>query len=385
MPSKDERYDLAIVGAGIVGLAHALAASRRGLHVVVLDRQARAVGASIRNFGFITVTGQSAATWQRARRTREIWDEIAPLAGIPIVHRNECLIAHSAQALDVLREFLATEMGVGCELLSPDRLAQRVPMARLESVTAALWSPHDLRIEPRTAIPALAAFLESRLGVTIRRGVHVRAVETPEVITSQGVVYAHRVVVAPGPDLATLFPEVHARTGTRLCKLHMLRLAPQPANWRLPAAIMSDLGLIRYQGFSAMPSAGALQAFLATTEPKLLAHGIHLIVVQSADGSLIVGDSHEYGPSHDPFFSSEVEALMLQLAHAVLEIPQSRVLERWIGIYPQSESCEWFVDAPNARTRIVEVTTGNGMSTSFGLAEEVIEELVAASPSALEG
>jgi D-hydroxyproline dehydrogenase subunit beta len=379
MRLKDERYDLAIVGAGIVGLAHARAAALRGLRVVVLDREARAVGASIRNFGFVTVTGQSAATWQRARRTREIWDEIAPLAGIPIVHRNECLIVHSAQALDVLREFLGTEMGVGCELLSIHQLAQRVPMARLESATGALWSPHDLRIEPRTAIPALAAFLESELDVTIHRGVHVRAVETPEVITSKGVVYADRVVVAPGPDLATLFPEVHARAGTRLCKLHMLRLAAQPADWHLPAAIMSDFGLIRYQGFSVQPSAPALQTLLAASEPRLLVHGIHLIVVQSADGSLVVGDSHEYGPSHNPFFSSEVEALMLQLAHAVLAIPESRVVERWIGIYPQSESCEWFVDAPNARTRVVQVTTGNGMSTSFGLAEEVLDELVVSS------
>ena len=60
-------YDVAIVGAGIVGLAHALAAVRLGKRVIVIDRDARANGASIRNFGFVTVTGQKAgASWEGA-------------------------------------------------------------------------------------------------------------------------------------------------------------------------------------------------------------------------------------------------------------------------------------------------------------------------------
>jgi len=50
------RYDLAIVGAGILGLGHALAATRRGLKVVVIDRETEAVSASVNNFGFGTVT-----------------------------------------------------------------------------------------------------------------------------------------------------------------------------------------------------------------------------------------------------------------------------------------------------------------------------------------
>jgi glycine/D-amino acid oxidase-like deaminating enzyme len=53
-------FDIAILGAG-VGLAHALAASCLGLRVVVADRDEQANGASIRNFGFVTVTGRSKA------------------------------------------------------------------------------------------------------------------------------------------------------------------------------------------------------------------------------------------------------------------------------------------------------------------------------------
>lgn len=58
MLSSSRKFDVAIVGAGICGLAHALAAARRGKRVVVVDRDRQANGASIRNFGFVTITGQ---------------------------------------------------------------------------------------------------------------------------------------------------------------------------------------------------------------------------------------------------------------------------------------------------------------------------------------
>jgi glycine/D-amino acid oxidase-like deaminating enzyme len=53
----DRHFDCVIVGAGIIGLAHALAATRHGLRTAVVDREERAVGASVRNFGFVTVSG----------------------------------------------------------------------------------------------------------------------------------------------------------------------------------------------------------------------------------------------------------------------------------------------------------------------------------------
>src|SRR6201984_3101927 len=107
-------FDLAVIGAGVLGLAHAYVAARDGKRVVVIERDARANGASIRNFGFITVTGQQRGdSWTLARRTRDIWAEVAPQAGIPVEQRGLYLTLRSAEAMAVIEAFLATEMGEG--------------------------------------------------------------------------------------------------------------------------------------------------------------------------------------------------------------------------------------------------------------------------------
>src|SRR6202042_1121298 len=107
------------IGAGIVGLACALAAAKQGKRVVVIDRDAEAYGASVRNFGFITVTGQERGiAWARARRTCAIWEEVAQQAGIAVLHRGLWLTARRPESVAVLESFVKTEMGEGCEILS---------------------------------------------------------------------------------------------------------------------------------------------------------------------------------------------------------------------------------------------------------------------------
>lgn len=372
-------FDLAVVGAGIVGLAHALAAARTGAKVLVLDRDAQANGASIRNFGYVTVTGQSGAgTWQRARRAREVWDEIAPLAGITILQRATAAVARTPEALAVLEEFMRGDMADGCELLSAAKLRERVPMASV-NLAGGLWSPHERRVEARTAIPQLARYLETALGVTIVRDVQVRAVEPPVIDTTAGEFRAARVVVCPGNDLLTLFPAALAAHGLSNCKLQMLRLAPQSAGWRLPCAVMGDLSLLRYGGFADCAAASALRARLEREAADRLAAGVHLLLVQSTDGSLVVGDSHDYGVTPDPFAPAAIEHMILEELHSLIEVPDRRVVERWTGIYPSAQA-PVIIEAPLPSVRVVVVASGTGMSTAFAIAEDVIGELFEAKP-----
>ncbi|UUX48607.1 TIGR03364 family FAD-dependent oxidoreductase [Nisaea acidiphila] len=372
-------YDLAIVGGGICGLASALAASKRGKKVVVIDRDAQSNGASVRNFGFVTVTGQKAGeTWLRAARSAEIWRDIAPKAGIPVHHEGLLVTAQRPEAVDVLEEFAGTEMGRDCRLLTAAEAAAKAPVLASGNLRAGMWSPHEARVEPRQALPRLAQYLVSEHQVDIRWSTAVVGVEDGRVETTAGRIEAGAVIVCPGPDLSTLFPERLAAYDLRLCKLQMLRLGPQPPEWKLPGAIMSDLSLVRYEGYTGLASSAALRARLDVEQPQWLAHGIHLIVVQGADGSLVVGDSHHYAATPDPFAPAVVEDLILEEAGRVLAIENSKVIERWIGIYPSAADRTAFIDNPSEGVRILVVSSGTGMSTAFALGEETIASLYGA-------
>jgi FAD dependent oxidoreductase TIGR03364 len=368
------RHDLIVVGAGILGLGHALAAARRGLRVAVVERDAQANGASIRNFGFVTVTGQQQGDcWEKARRARAIWGEVAAAAGIAALHHGTLVTARRPEAEVVIDAFLETPMAEGCRRLTA-AAARAICPAIGPRVTAALHSPHEMRVESRQALPRLARWLADAHGIDFFWSTAVHAVETPRVTTSRGMMEAGAVIVCPGDDYLSLFPDRIAAYAPTRCKLHMLRVAPaRPL--ALGAAVMSDLGLARYLGYADLPQAAALAARLDAEQADHRANGVHLIVVQSADGSLVVGDSHHYGPTPDPFQPEAVDDLILDEMDAALDLPGRRVTERWIGTYASRPDGWRFTDAPDPATRVVIVTAGCGASTAFAIGEETVADL----------
>ena len=375
VPNGNRKFDLAVVGAGIIGLACALAAVRRGLTVVVVERSSRALGASIRNFGFVTVTGQDRDTdWPRARRSRAIWHEVAAAAGIGIAQRGLWLAAQRPTAAAVLAAFMRTDMAEGCEMLAPAAARQRCPDLQTEGLCAVLVSPHELRVESRDAVPRIAAWLAEAHGVEFRWNTAVHAVGAAGLDTARGPVMAGAVVVCPGDDFSTLYAERLAASGVSRCRLQMLRL--ESPGFALPGTVMSDLSLLRYGGFAQLPEAGRLREVLEAQQPEYLGNGIHLIVAQSADGSLVVGDSHHYDTAADqPFASEGVDRLILEEYRRVVGCRPPAVRERWIGSYAVAPALAVLIDAPSPAVRLVVVTSGIGASTGFAIGAEVIDSL----------
>ena len=177
--------DCVVVGAGIIGLAHALAAQRRGLRTVVIDRDAQAVGASIRNFGFVTVTGQQAGHHLARARcgARDVWAEVAPKAGIAVLQHGLLVCARRPEALAVLEEFAAERDGRGL----PDAGAARHCCAPLRGRSGgrAGKSARTAGGKPRRRSRAWRRGWRSQ-GVRFLRATAVHAVESGRVHTAAG-------------------------------------------------------------------------------------------------------------------------------------------------------------------------------------------------------
>lgn len=367
--NSEKHYDMVVVGAGVIGLATAYAAYQRGLRVAVVERNAQCVGASVRNFGFVTVTGQRRGEhWRRAMRTRDIWAKVAPQAGIEVIHQGLYVLAQRPEAINVLEAFMQTEMGEGCRLLSRAEATRDQPL--LQDGLGVLYSPHERRVESRHAIPQLSRWLQAALGIDFYWSASVGQIDLPLVHTSKGVIRAENCVVCPGHDLNTLYPEVIAEASIQMCTLQMMRIQPaQPV--RLPGAVMSDLSLVRYEGYADLPESEPLRAKLLREQANHLKYGIHLIAVQSSDGSLVVGDSHVYGNAEAPFASDSIDALILDELQRVLRLPGAAVVERWTGTYSSAADVV-YKSQPAPGVAVGIVTGGTGASTSFAFAEELV-------------
>jgi D-hydroxyproline dehydrogenase subunit beta len=153
----------------------------------------------------------------------------------------------------------------------------------------------------------------------------------------------------------------------------MLRL--ESPGFALPGTVMSDLSLLRYGGFAGLPEAGALRRRLESEQQEHLRHGVHLIIAQGSDGSLVVGDSHHYDAATEPFADEGVYGLILDEYRAVTGQEPPPVRERWTGTYAVAKDRAVLIDAPSPKVRLVVVTSGVGASTGFAIGEEVINEL----------
>jgi FAD dependent oxidoreductase TIGR03364 len=230
--------ELCVVGAGIVGLAHAHEGRRRGLRVALLERDQRAVGASVRNFGHAFVAAVSdGEDLERALHARERWLELGARAKLSICDAGTLVIARAEDELTVL-EGAAANPRRRARMLTAAQAGELAPIPT-DEVLGAMLGTLDLRVDPRSAVGGLARLLEEDQGAHVEWGAAVHEIAPGEVRSGWLTVRAPRIVICPGPDFAALPPGARGGLGDlALCKLQMLRIAAPHDRRYSPAQLL---------------------------------------------------------------------------------------------------------------------------------------------------
>jgi FAD dependent oxidoreductase TIGR03364 len=369
-----------VIGAGIVGLATARALALQGFSVRVFERSEKAVGASIRNFGMIWPVGQAAGKmYDRAVRSRDVWREIAPGAGFWHEPAGSLHLAYHPDEWQILQELYEQfrREGRPVKLMDAAAVAGASDAVVKDGLLGGLHSGDEVIVDPREAIAILPGWLTERLKVEFFWGKCVSYISDQVVYIGNDEEYeADLIFICNGADFETLYPEQFAQQPVTKCKLQMMRLVAQPADWRIGPALCGGLSLIHYNSFKAAPSLPALRQRYAAEMGDYLQWGIHVMVAQNGRGELTVGDSHEYGLTHDPFDKEIINRKILEYLRKFASFRDWSVAETWNGVYAKltdGEADLFF--SPEPYVYIINGVGGAGMTLSFGLAEELVAGL----------
>lgn len=369
------RADVAIVGGGILGLAHAYHAAKAGKRVVLFERSPRAMGASIRNFGMVWPMGQPAGKMhQMAMTSRSHWLDVIAAAKLPHYPTGSLHVVYRDDEATVAQEFaaLAPSQGFDVTWLTPAQVLERSAAVVPDGLLGGLWSPTEVVVDPRVTLWTLPAFLEEQLGVTLRYNTAVTSIELPRVTAGGEIWEVDTVYVCGGDDFQTLYPAVFADSGITRCKLQMLRTAAQPNQWQLGPSLAAGLTLRFYSSFGLCPSLPQLKARIAAESPEYDEWGIHVLVSQTAAGEITLGDTHEYGLAVDIFDKPELDDLVLRYLATFARFPDQTITQRWHGVYAKHPELPYCRFEPAPGVQVVTAPGGSGMTLSFGLAAETL-------------
>ena len=369
-----------VIGAGIVGLATARALALRGFSVKVFERSEKAVGASIRNFGMIWPIGQAGGRmYERAIRSRNIWKEIAAEGTFWHEPAGSLHLAYEPDEWQVLQELYEDfrRDARPVQLLDKAAATGLSDAAVGEGLRGGLYSRDELIVDPREAIAALPGWLTEKLQVEFYWGKCVSYISDQVVYIGNEEEYETDLIfICNGADFETLYPESFMELPVTKCKLQMMRLVSQPGEWRIGPALCGGLSLIHYNSFKAAPSLPSLKQRYAEEMADYLEWGIHVMVSQNGRGELTVGDSHEYGLTHDPFDKGFINKMILDYLRKFARFKDWTISETWNGTYTKLTDGEpdlFF--SPEPYVYAINGVGGAGMTLSFGLAEELVAGL----------
>ncbi len=179
---SSDKWDLIIIGGGIVGCSTALYAARSGLRVLIVERDTPGSRQSGRNLGFVRQQGRDFRELPLAMASLNLWDRLEQDLGRKVgwLRGGNAVLATSDSDLanQADWQFKARQFGLDTVLLTQAQIREKLPLiAEKAEVRGAMFTESDGRAEPSRATRAMfEAALEA--GISVILGGRVTRVDT---------------------------------------------------------------------------------------------------------------------------------------------------------------------------------------------------------------
>ncbi|NQX37435.1 TIGR03364 family FAD-dependent oxidoreductase [Pedobacter steynii] len=382
---KTTMYDLIVVGSGVLGTFHAIHAARMGKKVLLTEKDQYPVNATVRNFGQVVPSGMASDWFPYALRATELYKEIQQESDISVRNNGTLYIPSDQEELQLILELKATmdQSDYESVLLSSADCLAKYPSLKEEYCKGGLFFPQEISVEPDQMIHRVIAWASGKYPnlsykpATAIVECQVVGDEVRIVSAAGETMHAEKVVICNGGEFKLLFADLFKESGITLCKLQMMKTIPMP-EVQLEGNILTGLSVRRYESFQECPSFKKLSN--REDQEELRKWGIHILFKKGIDGSIIIGDSHEYAEvnhTDDLGFkiNHQVNELMINEAQRIVNFDVHKISESWAGFYPQHKSkpiVEYDIDD---RIHIRTAIGGKGMTSAAGYAEASIQKI----------
>jgi glycine/D-amino acid oxidase-like deaminating enzyme len=349
-----ETYDVAIVGAGIVGAACADECSRLGMRVAVVDRDVIGAGATGAGMGHIVVMDNSEAQFALTRYSQALWQQLRPELPRDVEY-EQCgtiwVAADDEEMQEVFRKrAYYSQRGVPVEVVNPSDLERLEPNLR-NGMAGGLLVPEDGVLYP----PCAARFLIERArskGMRLYSGASVVQIGSGRVQFANGShLSAATIVNAAGTWAAELTPGISVKKR----KGHLVITDRYP-------------GFVRHQ----LVELGYLKS-----AHSLSADSVAFNVQPRQTGQLLIGSSRQYGAEHKEV-DHEILSRMVERAQQYLPgLGQTSAIRVWTGFRAATPDKLPLV-GPWAADSTIYLATGHeglGITTSLGTAKLIAAQL----------
>ena len=383
---SEANTDLIVVGGGILGAAHAYHALQRGLRVILLERHGEPRGATVRNFGQVVPSGM-APRWQAlGRQSLEIYKSIQAEFDISIRPNGTLYLASDEDELQLIEELCAInhENDYESELWTTQQCLKRLPPLKAEYCRGGLYFPEEVSVNPGVMIGRLLKYLDANPNFQCLFNCGVTGLDSGSggvtATTASGKRYrAEKAILCNGSEFGLLYPELFRQSDLQAVKLQMMRLRPIP-DVSIPGNVLTGLSIRRYESFAQCPSWEKIKS-QEPTESFWKKWGVHILFKQEADGSIILGDSHEYatvGKMEQLNFEirQDINDYFVAEGRKIFELPNWEIESAWIGTYCQTNDPSGvFTRTIDEQIHVVTGIGGKGMTSSAGFSREFLRQV----------